>query len=61
MMLFVIIGGVEAQKISDTAFEKLVMKKMTEFPLETQFSIGYITDDEVVYEGIIRCREDRQF
>ena len=52
-MLFVIVGGLQAQKINDATFEKLVLKKMTEFPLETQFSIAYISDGEVMYEGVI--------
>ena len=51
--LIMIVGSLQAQKLSDHAFEKIVMKKMTEFPLETQFSIGYISDDEVVYDGVI--------
>ena len=51
--LFIIIGSLQSQKISDRTFEKLVLKKMTEFPLETQFSIAYISDDEVAYEGVI--------
>ena len=43
----------QAQLISDEALDKIVYKKIAEFPLETQFSIGYVSDGEVSFEGVI--------